>query len=402
MLYYLCGLVEWLSPLRLFGYTTFRATLAFMVGFISALLFVRMVIQWMKRQKKAEPLRDFGGLPDLAKRHTPSMGGLAIVAATLLGGVLCCRPVVPAVIPAVALVLYGMLGGADDLLKLKHGSSEAGLPRAAKLIGQGGIAALLAVFLFATPFSPFLSRLSDEEVQRRRSEIVKRLREVPPAEQVVLLNKLRALDTPDMRTALFVPFVKDGLRIGILYFPLMVLFLWLTTNSVNLTDGMDGLAIVPGLFCVLVFGIFAYLVGHAEYYAYLFLPHIRDAGEAAVLCASFLGAGLAFLWYNAYPASIFMGDTGALAIGGFIGALALVVKQELLFVIAGGVFVLEIASVFIQDYIGLKVLGRRIFYRAPYHHNMLHKGVGESKVTIRLWIVAAILAMIALASIKIR
>jgi phospho-N-acetylmuramoyl-pentapeptide-transferase len=173
-------------------------------------------------------------------------------------------------------------------------------------------------------------------------------------------------------------------------------------NSVNISDGLDGLAIVPSVFVLGVLGVFGYLLGNVIWAHYLNYTYFPGAGELAVFCSAFVGAGIGFLWFNSYPAQIFMGDTGSLAIGGCMAVLSVVLKQEVLFLILGGLFVAEAASSQIQDKIGIRWLGRRLFFRAPLHHQMQHKGLAETKVVIRLWIVAGILALAALATLKLR
>jgi phospho-N-acetylmuramoyl-pentapeptide-transferase len=174
------------------------------------------------------------------------------------------------------------------------------------------------------------------------------------------------------------------------------------SNAVNITDGLDGLAIMPSIFVLTVLGIFAYVEGNRIYSSYLYYPFLRGAGELAVFGAAFVGAGLGFLWYNAYPAQIIMGDTGSLAIGGTMAVISVLLKQEMLFPLLGGLFIVEALSSQVQDKIGVKWIGRRIFFRAPLHHNLQHKGIAETKVVIRLWIVAGILALISLATLKLR
>jgi phospho-N-acetylmuramoyl-pentapeptide-transferase len=171
---------------------------------------------------------------------------------------------------------------------------------------------------------------------------------------------------------------------------------------VNITDGLDGLAITPSIFVVAVLGIFAYMEGNRIYSSYLYYPFLRGAGELMIFGAAFVGAGLGFLWYNAYPAQIFMGDTGSLAIGGTMAVMSVLLKQEMLFPLLGALFITEAISSQIQDKIGVKWIGRRIFFRAPMHHNLQHKGIAETKVVIRLWIVAGILALLSLATLKLR
>jgi len=188
----------------------------------------------------------------------------------------------------------------------------------------------------------------------------------------------------------------------------------ISTNSVNLADGMDGLATVPAIFVFLVLAVFAYIIGHPGHAPFLqFFPridhlgcevnqHLVGAGELAVLCCACAGACAGFLWYNAFPATVMMGDTGSLALGALLGSVAVLIRQEGIFIIAGGVFIIEIASAFVQDYIGLKLLGRRVLFRAPFHSSLLHRGISENKVTVRLWILSAAFAVIALAMLKLR
>jgi len=187
-----------------------------------------------------------------------------------------------------------------------------------------------------------------------------------------------------------------------LYFPMVWFFVMLVGNAVNITDGLYGLAIVPSVFSVSVLGIFAYVMGNAVWARYFLFPLLPGAGELIVFCAAFAGAGVGFLWFNAYPAQVFMGDTGSLAIGGCLATLSVLVKQEALFLLLGGLFVAEALTSQIQDKVGIKWLGRRLFYRAPLHHQLQHTGVAETKVVIRLWIVALILALASIATMKLR
>jgi len=174
------------------------------------------------------------------------------------------------------------------------------------------------------------------------------------------------------------------------------------SNSVNLADGLDGLAIVPSFFIAIVYGIFAYVLGNANYSQYLMFDTLPGAGEATIFCAALLGACIGFLWYNSYPAEVFMGDTGSMFLGGVLGTLMILLKQEVLFILVGGIFLAEILSVALQDWIGIQRVGRRFLYRAPIHHAFKYQGLAETKITVRFWIVSGILALIALASLKIR
>jgi phospho-N-acetylmuramoyl-pentapeptide-transferase len=208
---------------------------------------------------------------------------------------------------------------------------------------------------------------------------------------------------PAQAGAFYVPFVKAPLFSSLwIYLPIVFFFIIVVGNSVNITDGLDGLAIVPSVFVLGVLGIFGWIMGNAIWARYLNYPPLPGAGELAVFCSAFVGAGIGFLYFNAYPAQVFMGDTGALAIGGCMAVLSIMLKQEALFLILGGLFVAEAVTSQIQDKIGIRWLGRRIFLRAPLHHQMQYKGLAETKVVIRLWIVAGILALTALATLKLR
>jgi phospho-N-acetylmuramoyl-pentapeptide-transferase len=190
--------------------------------------------------------------------------------------------------------------------------------------------------------------------------------------------------------------------LGPFYAVIIFFFLMFVSNAVNITDGLDGLAIMPSIFVVVVLAVFAYVEGNRIYSSYLYYPYVRGAGELTVFGAAFVGAGVGFLWYNSYPAQIFMGDTGSLAIGGTMAVISILLKQEMLFPILGGLFLAEAFTSQIQDKIGVRWLGRRLFYRAPLHHNLQHKGIAETKVVIRLWIISGILALLALATLKLR
>jgi phospho-N-acetylmuramoyl-pentapeptide-transferase len=258
---------------------------------------------------------------------------------------------------------FGLLGLVDDMRKIRSGSGDLGLSEKTKLALQVLMGALLAL------------------------AVIYHQSGVPPSEA----------------TLLYLPFFKSAvLDLGPVYLPVAVLFVLFVSNSVNLTDGLDGLAITPSIFTAAVLGIFAYVQGNVIYAGYLNYPYFRGAGELMVFAFAFSGAGLAFLWYNAYPAQLFMGDTGALAIGGMLAAMCVLLKQEGLFPIVGGLFVAEALTSQIQDKIGIKWLGKRIFYRAPLHHSLQYKGIAETKVVIRLWIISGICALIALATLKIR
>ena len=256
----------------------------------------------------------------------------------------------------VVMVWLGLVGFIDDFVKVRSQNSR-GIPAVIKLLGQLTLGLLLGIFLYYEP---------------------------------------------DYQHMLYFPFVKKYvLHLGFLFIPFVVLIIVGSSNALNITDGIDGLAIGCAIIVAATFSIISYMSGHYTFAGYLNIAYIPQSGELAVFCASLVGAGVGFLWFNSYPASVFMGDTGSLAMGGAIGAVALFIKKELVLLIVGGVFVWEALSVILQV-ASFKLRGKRIFRMAPYHHHLQLKGWHESKVTIRLWIIAFILALIGLASLKLR
>jgi len=363
--------------LRLFESQPFRAMCAAATAFLFVFLVMPWFIRLMRRKGLSEQARHYSELDSGRKSDVPTMGGLVFFAAILVSVLLWCNPANGFVWIALPVGLCGgALGMVDDLAKLRHRGSDHGLSRAAKYAAQITLGVLLAAALLSSVTSPV---------------------------------------APEVRTSVYLPFIKFGLDIGWANVALITLFIVVSTNSVNLTDGMDGLAAVPSVMVFLVLAVFAYIIGNADYAKFLqFFPYhdaeadmilnhaLPGAGELAVLCCAGAGACAGFLWYNAFPATVMMGDTGALGLGALLGAVAVLIRQEAVFLIAGGVFIIELASTFIQDYIGLKVLGRRVFFRAPFHSSMLHRGISENKVTVRFWVLSAALAVGALAMLKLR
>jgi len=363
--------------LRVLKSQPFRAACAAATGFLLVWVVMPWFIRTMRRKGVREQARHYSELDAGHKSEVPTMGGLVMIPAILAAAFLWCDPLNRFVyLAASAGVCGALLGAVDDLAKWHHRGSDHGLSRAAKYAAQIGIGLLIGVAFLLEYTSPVGAR--------------------------------------EVRESVYIPFVKTGFDIGWWNLGVIVFFLVVTTNAVNLTDGMDGLAAVPSIFVFLVLGLVAYLIGHAVYGPFLqFFPYaeptgqvmnhgLPGAGELGVLCCAAAGACAGFLWYNAFPATVMMGDTGSLALGAMLGAVAVVIRQEAIFVVAGGVFIMEIASSFIQDHIGLTLLGRRIFFRAPYHSTLLHRGISESKVTVRLWILSGALAVGALALLKLR
>ncbi|MCU0753831.1 MAG: phospho-N-acetylmuramoyl-pentapeptide-transferase [Xanthomonadales bacterium] len=348
-----------LSGLNLLRYLSFRAIAAALVAFAVSLLLGPRFIRGLQRRQYGQVIRVDGPQSHLSKKGTPTMGGglilLAITVATVLFADLGNRYVLVAL---GVLLAFGAIGWLDDYRKLVLKDSR-GLPARWKFGLQVvfGIGAALLLYLTA--------------------------------------------DAPS-NTQLFVPFLKDfALPLG-LFFVAMAAF-WIVgfSNAVNLTDGLDGLAILPSAMVAGALGIFAYLSGNAVFAEYLLIPRVPGAGELSIFCAAISGAGLGFLWFNCYPAQVFMGDVGALALGAALGAVAVMTRQELVLVVMGGVFVVETVSVMLQ--VGsYKTTGRRIFRMAPIHHHFELKGWPEPRVIVRFWILSVILVLIGLATLKVR
>ncbi len=353
-------LVEQFSFLNIFKYLTFRASGAFITSILISFVVGPHLIKYFKvKQKLGQPIRDDGPKWHIdAKKGTPTMGGALILLALTISIILWID--ISNLYTWLLLFItlsFGLIGFADDYLKLKRFSFK-GLSSKIKLILQSIVALI---------FSYFLLEFSKES-----------------------------------STQLLFPIFKNlFLDLGYFWFIFTLLVIVGSSNSVNLTDGLDGLAIVPIIIVLSTFSIISYLVGNAIYAEYLTLKYISGAGEISVFCAAFIGAGLGFLWFNAPPAKIFMGDTGSLASGAAIGGISVITKNEIVLLIAGGLFVLEAISVIVQV-CSFKLTGKRVFRMAPLHHHFEQKGWSESTIVIRFWIISIILAMISLVTFKIR
>ncbi|MCK5828709.1 MAG: phospho-N-acetylmuramoyl-pentapeptide-transferase [Methylococcales bacterium] len=360
MLLYLTDyLMNFDSSFRVFQYLTLRAILGALTALIISFLIGPVMIRKLTRKKIGQSIRDDGPESHYQKAGTPTMGGtlilVAIAISTLLWADLENRYVW-----AVLLVTlgHGMIGFVDDYRKVMQGNSD-GLSAKAKIFWQSVIALSAGTYLFLT------------------AEI--------PAE-----------------TQFIVPFFKDVMiDMGWTYIVVAYFIIVGSSNAVNLTDGLDGLAIMPTVMVAAALGIFAYLSGHINFSEYLAIPYLPKSGELIVFCASLVGAGLGFLWFNAYPAMVFMGDVGALALGAALGILALLVRQEIVLIIMGGVFVVETISVIIQV-ASYKMRGKRVFLMAPIHHHYELKGWPEPRIIVRFWIITVILVLIGLATLKLR
>jgi phospho-N-acetylmuramoyl-pentapeptide-transferase len=353
---YLMGLD---SGFRVFHYLTFRAILGVLTSLIISFIIGPTMIRRLRGNKIGQSIRELGPQSHYEKAGTPTMGGtlilVAIAISTLLWADLSNRYIW--VILLVTLG-YGVIGFIDDYRKVVKRNSD-GLSAKAKYLGQSVIGLVAAIFLYKTA--------------------------VLPAE-----------------TQFIIPFFKDVMiDMGLMYIVLTYFVIVGTSNAVNLTDGLDGLAIMPTVMVATGLGVFAYLSGHVTFSQYLAIPYLPSAGELIVFCAAIVGAGLGFLWFNTYPAMVFMGDVGALALGAALGVLAVLVRQELVLVIMGGVFVMETLSVIIQV-ASFKLTGKRVFKMAPIHHHFELKGWPEPRVIVRFWIITVILVLIGLATLKLR
>jgi phospho-N-acetylmuramoyl-pentapeptide-transferase len=359
----LLELFRWLEAVdrffALFGYITLRSILSALTALAVSLLVGPWVIDRLARLKGGQPIRSDGPQSHLAKAGTPTMGGalilLAVVSATLLWADLRNRYVW---IVLGVLVAFGAIGWLDDWRKVVRRDPN-GLRAKEKYALQSlfGLAAACALYFTA---------------------------DVPAA------------------TEFYLPVFK-AVAIPMGLFFIVIAYFWIVgfSNAVNLTDGLDGLAIMPTVLVAGGLGIFAYASGHAVFAAYLQIPAIPGAGELTILCAAIGGAGLGFLWFNTYPAQVFMGDIGALALGAALGAIAIITRQEIVLVIMGGIFVIETLSVMIQV-ASFKLTGRRIFRMAPIHHHFELKGWPEPRVIVRFWIVSVMLVLVGLATLKVR
>ncbi|AUB78846.1 phospho-N-acetylmuramoyl-pentapeptide-transferase [Spiribacter aquaticus] len=347
------------SAFNVFQYLTFRAILGTLTALGIGLLVGPWLIGRLQRHQVGQYVRTDGPVSHYSKAGTPTMGGalmlVGIGVATLLWGDLTNRYVW---LVLLTTLTFGAIGGTDDWLKLTRGSSE-GLRARSKLLLQSIAALIAGAVLFAMATSP-------------------------------------------VQTTLILPFLKDvAIPLGILLIPLTWLVVVGASNAVNLTDGLDGLAIMPTVLVGGALGIFAYASGNVNFADYLAIPYVAGAGELTVFVGALVGAGLAFLWFNTYPAQVFMGDVGSLAMGAALGMIAMVVRQEVVLFIMGGVFVAETVSVMIQV-LWFKRTGRRVFRMAPLHHHFELKGWPEPRVIVRFWIVSVVLVLIGLATLKLR
>lgn len=377
-----------LGFLRVFQYLTFRAVMAAMTSLLIGLAFGPWVIRRLAELKIGQPIREYGVQEHLAKRGTPTMGGVLILISIAISTFLWFDWTNRFVWIVMLVTLgFGAIGWVDDWRKVVHKNPE-GMRSAEKYFWQSMIGLVAALYL---AFSV------SETSNLRVLELF-----------LGWVSSGFSMSLPP-KGDLIVPFFKSvSYPLGVFGFiGLTYLVIVGTSNAVNLTDGLDGLAIMPVVMVGAVLGLFAYVTGNAVYANYLFLPHIRGAGELMIFCAAMSGAGLAFLWFNAYPAQVFMGDVGALALGGALGTIAVIVRQEIVLAIMGGIFVVEALSVMAQvTYFKVTKwrfgAGRRILLMAPLHHHYEKKGWKETQVVVRFWIITMLLCLVGLSTLKLR
>ncbi|MGE0269179.1 MAG: phospho-N-acetylmuramoyl-pentapeptide-transferase [Candidatus Omnitrophota bacterium] len=362
MFYFLSQFRELHFGFNIFKYITFRTGMAAFTTFLICVVFGPYFIRKLRMMKIGE-IAKRDDCPDLDKFHgkkegTPTMGGLFVIGSIVVSVLLWGNLTNPFVLLTLLTCVYlAVLGWVDDYRKLKKLGRNRGLTKRTKLIWEILLGCFIGSYVF---FNPGTS------------------------------------------TQLDLPFLKDTIiDLGILYVPFVALIVIGTSNAVNLTDGLDGLAIGCVLVVSMTLAILSYITGHLTISQYLFIPYVAEAAELTVFCSAMVGASLGFLWFNCHPATVFMGDTGSLSLGGTLGVMAVLIKKELLLVIIGGVFVIEALSVILQVF-SFRVLGKRIFKMAPFHHHLQMSGWEESKIIIRLWILGVILALVALTTLKIR
>ncbi|WP_404480306.1 phospho-N-acetylmuramoyl-pentapeptide-transferase [Novosphingobium sp. BL-52-GroH] len=356
MLYLIAEWFHYEGLANLFRYQTFRSGAALMTALVIGLIIGPKFINMLRiRQGKGQPIREDGPQTHLAKRGTPTMGGLMILTSLVLTMLLFMDMTNPFVWACVAVTVgFGAIGFLDDYDKVTK-RHHAGLSSKLRLLLEFIVAGIASYIIVS-----------------------------------------------QLNTNLYVPFLSGRyIPLGPLYYVFAAVVIVGAGNAVNLTDGLDGLATMPVIIAAGTFAIICYLAGRVDYATYLGIPHVPRAGELAIFCAGIMGAGLAFLWFNAPPAAVFMGDTGSLALGGALGCIAVAAHHEIVLAIVGGLFVLEAVSVIIQVF-WFKRTGRRVFRMAPIHHHFEQKGWHESTVVIRFWIISIVLAVLGLATLKLR
>jgi len=353
MLYYLHDIFH----INLFHYITVRAGIAFFLSFMMTLYFMPKFIEWLKQKNANQPIYELAPESHKSKNTTPTMGGVVFILVSVVASLISIRwDNIYGIGGVLTLLLFMAIGIKDDYDKITNNNNQSGLSSRQKMFLQILSGFMVALYLYANAFS----------------------------------------------THFYIPLYKFPLYDMHFFAVIFWVFVFVaTSNAVNLTDGLDGLATVPSIFSIMTLGVFAYFIGHAILSKYLLLPNIQGVGEVVIVGSAVLGSLIGFLWFNAHPAEIFMGDSGSLSIGGFIAYLSIVTKNEILLVLVGFVFVMETLSVILQ--VGsFKTRKKRIFEMAPIHHHFEIKGWAENKIIVRFWIMAALSNIIALITLKLR
>ncbi|WP_426169312.1 phospho-N-acetylmuramoyl-pentapeptide-transferase [Pseudoduganella sp. R-34] len=377
-----------IGAFRLFNYITFRAVMATITALLIGLIAGPAVIRKLTVMKYGQAVRTDGPQTHLKKHGTPTMGGVLLLIAVGIATVLWCDWSNRLIWPVMVVTMgFGAVGWVDDYRKVVRQDPE-GMRSAEKYFWQSLVGIAAALYLAFSVSAPTPAKVFELFFQWVQSGF--------------------SMDLPP-KADLIVPFVKTiSYPLGVWGFIALTYCVIVgTSNAVNFTDGLDGLAIMPTVMVGSALGLFAYLTGSATYSKYLFIPHIPGAGELIIFCGAMAGAGLAFLWYNAHPAQVFMGDVGALALGGALGTIAVIVRQEIVLFIMGGIFVAETVSVIIQvgwfKYTKKRYgTGRRVFLMAPLHHHFEQKGWKETQVVVRFWIITMMLVLVGLSTLKLR
>lgn len=351
-------LVRYFSPLNVFQYITFRSAYAAITALLICFMLGPWIIRLLQAREYGQEIRMDGPKSHLSKSGTPTMGGIMIILGIVVSAVLWMDITrLYTWILLFAVLAFGLIGFTDDFLKI-YRKNSAGMRWWVKIIGQFLVSIAVAVMLYT--------------------------------------------NQTDNTTLLYIPFIKEPiLDLSFFYIPFAVLLLVFTSNAVNLTDGLDGLATGLVIMVGLTFAVLSYLAGRVDFAEYLQIPFLSGGGELTILSLALVGACVGFLWFNAHPAEIMMGDTGSLALGGVLGVMALMIKKEILLVVVGGVFVIEACSVIIQV-VSYKLTKRRVFLMAPLHHHFELKGWAESKVVLRFWILGGLFAILSLSTLKLR
>jgi len=410
MLYYLFEYFDKTLDLPgtgVFQYITFRSALAFMLSLLLSTIYGKRIINFLRRQQVGETVRELGLAGQNEKAGTPTMGGLIIIFATLLPVLLFARlHNIYIVLLIVTTLWMGTIGFVDDYIKIFK-KDKQGLKGIFKVIGQVGLGIIVGAVLYFNPAVTVRTDTGRTDVFRTATNTTVVL--PAPVEEKSTATTIPFVKNNEFDYAEVLSFMGDGYEkwAWLIFIPVVIFIITAVSNGANLTDGIDGLAAGTSAISVLALGIFTFVSGNIIFSNYLNIMYIPNSGEMTVFISAFVGALIGFLWYNSYPASVFMGDTGSLTIGGIIAVLAIAVRKEILIVLFCGIFLAESASVIIQvSYFKYTKKrfgeGRRIFLMSPLHHHYQKKGYHESKIVTRFWIVAVMLAILSIITLKLR